>query len=54
MLAPNAMPRFETEPIAESYRVVYTQAHRSWRPNEGPGGLLSLEQRVSHTFRNQE
>lgn len=54
MLAPNAMPRFETEPIAASYRVVYTQAHRSWRPNEGPGGLLSLEQRVSNTSRNQE
>jgi hypothetical protein len=52
MLAPNAMPRFETEPIAGSYRVVYTQAHRA--PNEGPGGLLSLEQRVSNTFRNQE
>ena len=54
MLAPNPMPRFETEPIAASYRVVYTQAHRSWRPNEGPGGLLSLEERVSNTLRNQE
>jgi hypothetical protein len=51
MLAPNAMPRFETEPIAGSYRVVYTQAYRSWRPNEGPG---ALEQRVPNTFRTQE
>lgn len=53
MLAPNAMPRFETEPIAGSYRVVYTQAKRSWRPNEGPGELLPLEQR-SNTFRIEE
>jgi hypothetical protein len=54
MLAANAMPRFETEPIAGSYRVVYVQAYRSWRPNEGPGELLPLEQRVSNTFRIEE
>jgi hypothetical protein len=54
MLAPNAMPRFETEPIAGSYRVVYTQAYRSWWPNEGSGMLLPVEQRLSNTFRNQE
>jgi hypothetical protein len=54
MLAANAMPRFETEPIAGSYRVVYAQAYRSWRPNEGPGELLPLEQRVSNTFRIEE
>jgi hypothetical protein len=54
MLAPNAMPRFEGEPIAGSYRVVYVQAYRSWRPNEGPGELLPLEQRVSNTFRIEE
>jgi hypothetical protein len=54
LMAPTAMPRFETEPIAGSYRVVYTQAYRSWWPNEGSGMLLPLEQRVSNTFRNQE
>jgi hypothetical protein len=54
MLAPNTMPRFEAEPIAGSYRVVYTQTYRSWRPNEGPGELLPLEQRVSATFRLEE
>ena len=54
MLAPNAMPRFEAEPIAGSYRIVYVQAYRSWRPNEGPGELLPLEQRVSNTFRIEE
>jgi hypothetical protein len=54
MLAPNVAPRFETEPIAGSYRVVYAQAYRSWRPNEGPGELLPLEQRVSSTFRIEE
>ena len=54
MLAPNAMPRFEVDPIAGSYRVVYAQAYRSWRPNEGPGELLPLEQRVSNTFRIEE
>jgi hypothetical protein len=54
MLAPNTMPRFEAEPIAGSYRVVYTQAYRSWLPNEGPGELLPLEQRVSNTFRMEE
>jgi hypothetical protein len=54
MLAPNAMPRFEAEPIAGSYRVVYVQAYRSWSPNEGPGELLPLEQRVSNTFRIDE
>ena len=51
MLAANAMPRFEVDPIAGSYRLVYAQAYRSWRPNEGPGELLPLEQRVSNTFR---
>lgn len=50
MLAPNAMPRFEAEPIAGRYRVVYAQAYRTWIPNEGPGELLPLEQRVSNTF----
>lgn len=54
MLAPNTMPRFEVEPIAGSYRVVYVQAYRSWRPNEGPGELLPLDQRVSNTFRIEE
>jgi hypothetical protein len=54
MLAPNAMPRFEAEPIAGSYRVVYTQAYRSWLPDGGPGELLPLEQRVSNTFRIEE
>ena len=54
MLAPNSMPRFEVEPIAGSYRVVYAQAYRSWRPNEGPGELLPLDQRVSNTFRIEE
>ena len=54
MSDPNAMPRFETEPIAGSYRVVYAQAYRSWRPNEGPGELLPLDQRVSNTFRIEE
>ena len=54
MLAPNAMPRFETEPIAGSYGVVYAHADRSWQPNEGPGELSPLEQRGSNTFRVQE
>jgi hypothetical protein len=54
MLAPSSMPRFELEPIAGSYRVVYAQAYRSWRPNEGPGELLPLDQRVSNTFRIEE
>lgn len=54
MLAPSSMPRFEVEPIAGSYRVVYAQAYRSWRPNEGPGELLPLDQRVSNTFRIDE
>jgi hypothetical protein len=54
MLAANAMPKFDVEPIAGSYRVVYVQAYRSWRPNEGPGELLPLEQRVSNTFRIEE
>jgi len=54
MLAGNAMPRFEIDPIAGSYRVVYAQAYRSWRPNEGPGELLPLEQRVSNTFRIED
>lgn len=54
MLAANAMPRFEADPIAGEYRVVYTQAYRSWRPNEGPGELLPLEQRVSNTFRIED
>jgi hypothetical protein len=54
MLASNAMPRFEVDPIAGSYRVVYAQAYRSWRPNEGPGELLPLELRVSNTFQIEE
>jgi len=54
MLAANAMPRFEIEPVGGSYRVVYAQAYGSWRPNEGPGELLPLEQRVSNTFRIEE
>lgn len=54
MLAANAMPRFEADPIAGEYRVVYAQAYGSWRPNEGPGELLPLEQRVSNTFRIDE
>ena len=54
MLAPNTMPRFEAEPIAGSYRVVYAQAYGSWRPNEGAGELLPVEQRVSNTFRIEE
>jgi hypothetical protein len=54
MLAPNTMPRLEVEPIAGSYRIVYVQAYRSWRPNEGPGELLPLEQRVSNTFGIEE
>jgi hypothetical protein len=54
MLAANAMPRFEADPVAGSYRVVYAQAYRSWRPNEGPGELLPLEQRISNTFRIEE
>jgi hypothetical protein len=54
MTAANAMPRFEQEPIAGSYRVVYAQVYRGWRPNEGVGELLPLEQRVSNTFRIEE
>jgi hypothetical protein len=54
MLAANAMPRFEVDPVAGEYRVVYAQAYGSWRPNEGPGELLPLEQRVSNTFRIEE
>ena len=54
MLAANAAPRFEMEPIAGTYRVVYAQAYRSWRPNEGPGELLPVEQRVSNSFRLEE
>lgn len=54
MLGPNAMPRFEVEPIAGSYRVVYAQVYRGWRPNEGVGELLPLEQRVSNTFRIED
>lgn len=54
MLASNAMPRFETEPVAGSYRLVYVQAYRTWRPNDGSGELLPLEQRVSNTFRIEE
>jgi hypothetical protein len=54
MLAANAAPRFEAEPLAGSYRLVYAQAYRTWRPNEGPGELLPLEQRVSNTFRLEE
>jgi hypothetical protein len=48
---PNTMPRFEVEPIAGDYRLVYTQAYASWKPGEGPGELLPLEQRVSRAFR---
>jgi hypothetical protein len=29
-------------------------ADGAWRPNERPGDLLSLEQRVSNTFRIEE
>ena len=54
MLAVNAMPRFEADPIAGEYRVVYAQAYASWRPNEGPGELLPLDQRVSNTFRIED
>ena len=54
MLAANAMPRFEVDPIAGSYRIVYAQAYGSWRANEGPGELLPLEQRVSNTFRIED
>jgi hypothetical protein len=54
MLGANAMPHFQVEPISGSYRLVYAQAYRSWRPNEGPGELLPLEQRVSNTFRIEE
>ncbi len=54
MLAADAMPRFEADPIAGEYRVVYAQAYGSWRPNEGPGELLPAEQRVSNTFRIEE
>lgn len=54
MLAANAAPRFEAEPIAGTYRVVYTQAYRTWRPNEGPGELLPIEQRISNSFELQE
>jgi hypothetical protein len=54
MLAANAAPRFEADPIAGTYRIVYAQAYRTWRPNEGPGELLPLEQRVSTSFRLEE
>lgn len=54
MSAANAMPRFEVDPIAGEYRVVYAQAYGSWRPNEGPGELLPLDQRVSNTFRIED
>lgn len=54
MLRANAMPRFETDPIAGEYRLVYAQAYGSWHPNEGGGELLPLEQRVSNTFRIDE
>jgi hypothetical protein len=54
MLAANAAPRFETEPIAGTYRLVYAQAYRTWRANVGPGELLPLEQRVSNSFRLEE
>src|SRR5688572_8228442 len=37
MLGPNAMPRFEVDPVAGSYRIVYAQVYRGWRPNEGGG-----------------
>lgn len=51
MLAPNAAPRFEEGmAIPGRYRVVYVQAYRTWIPNEGPGELLPLEQRVSNAF----
>jgi hypothetical protein len=50
-LDPNTMPRFEVEPIAGDYRLVYTQAYGSWKSGEGPGELLPLGQRVSRTFR---
>jgi hypothetical protein len=54
MLGAGGMPRFEIEPVAGSYRVIYAQAYGSWRPNEGPGELLPLEQRVSNTFQIEE
>lgn len=54
MLGPNTMPRFEADPIAGEYRLVYAQAYGSWLPNEGGGELLPLEQRVSNTFRIED
>ena len=54
MTGASAAPRFEAEPIAGTYRVVYAQAYRTWRPNEGPGELLPMEQRVSNSFRLEE
>jgi hypothetical protein len=54
MTAANAAPRFEAEPVAGTYRVVYAQAYRTWRPNEGPGELLPMEHRVSNSFVLQE
>ena len=53
-LSPNTMPRFEIQPVSGVYRLVYTQAYGSWRPNLGPGELLPLERRVSRIFRIEE
>ena len=54
MTGANAAPRLEVDSIAGTYRLVYAQAYRTWRPNEGPGDLLPLEQRVSGAFRLEE
>jgi hypothetical protein len=47
----NTVPRFETDSIAGTYRLVYAQAYGSWRANQGPGELLPLGRRVSGAFR---
>ncbi|MDQ3699229.1 MAG: hypothetical protein M3373_14585 [Gemmatimonadota bacterium] len=52
--SPDAAPRFEIEPVAGTYRLVYAQAYGSWREGEGGGELLPLEQRVSGAFRIEE
>jgi aryl-alcohol dehydrogenase-like predicted oxidoreductase len=52
--AANAAPRFELDPLAGTYRLVYMQAYGSWHVNEGPGELLPLEKRVSAAFRIEE
>lgn len=53
-LRPNTSPRFDMEPAAGTYRLVYAQAYGSWRANQGPGELLPLAMRTSRSFRIEE